>query len=133
MTTAKRDFHTLTCYTGHTSKQPNIATVLLLSVCALYNFIHQYDPDDFLDPKLSELDLQANGGLEDEEHIRILGDGPADAAERQRADVHHDTIVQDMWVDYQCELGRCGLQWTWTFLCTFKIHNHTFVNTMNSS
>ena len=32
MTTTKRGSHILTCYTGHTSKQPNIATVLLLSV-----------------------------------------------------------------------------------------------------
>ena len=38
MTTAKRDSHTLTCYTGHTSKQPNIATVVLLSVMRLAGF-----------------------------------------------------------------------------------------------
>ena len=39
LTTAKRDSHTLTCYITHTPNQPNIATVLLLSVDPLLFYI----------------------------------------------------------------------------------------------
>ena len=34
----------------------------------------------------------------------MLSDGPADAAERRRADEHRNNIAQEMWEDYQDEL-----------------------------
>ena len=40
----------------------------------------------------------------------MLSDGPADVAERRRADQHRDNIAQDMWEDYQQELARCGIE-----------------------
>jgi len=39
----------------------------------------------------------------------VLGDGPADAAERRRADEHCDNIAQEMWQDYYQELVHRGV------------------------
>jgi hypothetical protein len=39
----------------------------------------------------------------------MLGEGPADAMERRRADDRRDTIAQLMWVDYVQERQRRGL------------------------
>lgn len=74
------------------------------ALCALHNFIHRHDPDDFFDLDPLELELGA-----DEGDAGVLGDGPADAAERRRADDRRDHIAQAMWEDYQQELIRRGL------------------------
>lgn len=76
------------------------------SLCALHNFIWEFDPDDFYDLEFGGINLL--GGDYDVEQ-GILGDGPADVAERRWADTHRDEIARDMWVDYQQELRDRGL------------------------
>ena len=59
------------------------------------------------DLEFTEGDLSTEpGGVEP----GVLGDGPADAAERRRVDQRHDNITQDMWEDYQHKLAQHGLQ-----------------------
>lgn len=53
------------------------------------------------------MDLSADEG--DEQLAGVLGEGPADAVERRRADQRRDTIAQEMWDDYQQERVRRGL------------------------
>jgi hypothetical protein len=67
------------------------------ALCALHNFIRRYDPDIF-DEEYAEdmLDYDHEEGGE----LNELGDGPADAPERQRADSRHDRIAREMWEDY---------------------------------
>jgi hypothetical protein len=38
-----------------------------------------------------------------------LGNGPADAAERDRANAHHDAIASAMWQDYTAECVQHGI------------------------
>jgi len=78
----------------------DIQARLPIALCMIHNFVHRYDPDDFFDPELTEGDLPIELGDE----LGVLGDGPADAAERRRADKCHNNIAQEMWQDY------CGLQ-----------------------
>ena len=76
------------------------------ALCALHNFIREFDPDDFYDPEFGGINLL---GGDDDVGQGILGDGPADVAERRWADTCRDEIARDMWVDYQQELRDCGL------------------------
>ncbi|KIK71732.1 hypothetical protein PAXRUDRAFT_801666 [Paxillus rubicundulus Ve08.2h10] len=79
----------------------HIQARLPVALCAIHNFIH------FFDPELASVDLSADKG--DEQPAGILGEGPADAAERRRADQHRDAIAQEMWDDYQRERVHRGL------------------------
>ncbi|KIK71789.1 hypothetical protein PAXRUDRAFT_22832 [Paxillus rubicundulus Ve08.2h10] len=85
----------------------HIQAQLPVTLCAIHNFIRRYDPEDFFDPELASVDLSADEG--DEQPAGILGEGPADAAERRRADQRRDAIAQEMWDDYQRERVRRGL------------------------
>ena len=85
----------------------HIQARLPLALCTIHNFIQRYDPNTSFDPGLGEQDPaddgdQVPGGPG-------LGDGPADAAERRRADQRRDNIAQEMWIDYQEELRRRAL------------------------
>ena len=71
------------------------------ALCALHNFIHQFDPEDFYDLELGRINLL---NKEDDVGQGVIGDGPADLAERWRADTHRDAIAREMWIDYQEEL-----------------------------
>jgi hypothetical protein len=74
------------------------------ALCALHNFIQKYHPDIF--------DLESDGNLLEINHdvaLDELGDGPADAAERRRADQRRDRIAREMWNDYLNEHRRRGL------------------------
>lgn len=73
------------------------------ALCALHNFVRRYDPED--DGELGGV----NPPDEDVEPAGVLADGPADAAERRRADRRRDDIAEEMWVDYQRELRRRGI------------------------
>ncbi|KIK79900.1 hypothetical protein PAXRUDRAFT_160032, partial [Paxillus rubicundulus Ve08.2h10] len=75
------------------------------ALCALHNFIQQYNPDKF--------DVEYDGDLlenDDDVAWGQLAEGPASPAERRHADNHHDQIAQEMWVDYLRELTVRGLQ-----------------------
>lgn len=77
------------------------------ALCALHNFIHRCDPDTFhhtYDGQLLEHD-----GIDDVA-LGELGDGPADAAERSRADRRRDAIASSMWEDYTAECARRGIR-----------------------
>ena len=65
-----------------------------IALCALHNFIHWYDPEDFFDPEFVSIGTEGDGDG------GILGDGPADAAEWTWADTRCDSIAQEMWEDY---------------------------------
>jgi hypothetical protein len=86
---------------------------LPLALCAIHNFIRCYNPDDMFDLgiDLDDQHLPANDG--DDEYPSGppagFGEGPADRAERRRADERRDNIAQEMWIDYQEELARRGL------------------------
>jgi hypothetical protein len=62
------------------------------TLCALHNFIQEFDPNNFYDLKCDGINLL--GGNEDVGQ-GVLGDEPADVAERQWADTHHDMITHD--------------------------------------
>jgi hypothetical protein len=76
------------------------------ALCALHNFVHRQDPDIF--------DQEYNGQLLEHDGIDDvalgfpgeLGDGPADPAERRRADQRRENIATAMWNDYVAELAR---------------------------
>lgn len=68
------------------------------ALCALHNFIRRCDPSIYDE----ELDHTEGEELEDVAYGE-LADGPADAAERRRADVRRDTIARAMWEDYVVE------------------------------
>lgn len=75
-----------------------------VALCALHNFIQKYHPDIF--------DLQSDGNLlEITQDVALgeFGDGPADVAERRRADQRRDRIARMMWVDYLEEHRQRGL------------------------
>ena len=76
------------------------------ALCALHNFIRQFDPKDFYAPELGGINLLNE---EDDVGQGVIGDGPADLAERQRADTHCDAITREMWIDYQEELRNHGI------------------------
>ena len=76
------------------------------TLCALHNFICQFDPKDFYDPELDRINLL---NKEDDIGQDVIGDRPTDLAERQRADTHHDVITWEMWIDYQEELWIHGI------------------------
>ena len=78
-----------------------------VALCAIHNFVCRFDPNAFFDPELTEGDLSAELGGDE---LGVLGDGPADAAERRRADQCRDNIAQDMWEDYQQELAHHGIE-----------------------
>jgi len=80
---------------------------LPIALCAIHNFIRRYDPEAFFDLEFTEGDLSTEPGGDEP---GVLGDGPANAAERRRADQRCNNIAQDMWEDYQCELVQRGLQ-----------------------
>jgi len=80
---------------------------LPIALCAIHNFIHQYDPEAFFDLEFTEGDLSTEPGGDEP---GVLGDGPADVAERRQADQRHNNITQDMWEDYQHELVQRSLQ-----------------------
>ena len=82
-----------------------------VALCAIHNFVRQYDPDAFFDPELTEGDLSAELGGDE---LGVLDDGPADAAERRQADQRRDNIAQEMWEDYQQELARRGIEVSWS-------------------
>ena len=77
------------------------------ALCAIHNFVRQYDPDAFFDSELTEGDLSAELGGDE---LGVLGDGPVDAAERRQADQRHDNIAQEMWEDYQQGLACRGIE-----------------------
>lgn len=76
------------------------------ALCALHNFICQFDPEDFYDPELGRINLL---NKEDDVGQGVIGDGPADLTERQRADTHRDVIAREMWIDPQEELRNHGI------------------------
>ena len=84
----------------------DIQARLPIALCAIHNFVRRYDPDDFFDPELTEGDLPIELGDE----LGVLGDGPADAAERRQANHRRNNIAQEMWQDYQQELAHHRLQ-----------------------
>jgi hypothetical protein len=67
------------------------------ALCALHNFIRKFDPDIFDEEAddLLEYEGEEGGG-----ELNELGDGPADAQERRRADNRRDEIARQMWEDY---------------------------------
>ena len=74
------------------------------ALCALHNFIQKYHPDTF--------DLESDGNLLEINHdvaFGELGDGPADAAERRRADQQWNRIAKEIWDDYLDEHRQRGL------------------------
>ena len=76
------------------------------ALCALHNFIRQFDPEDFYDPELGRINLLNE---EDDVGQGVIGDRPADLAERRRADTRRDAIAREMWIDYQEELRNRGI------------------------
>ena len=81
-----------------------VQACLPAALCALHNFICKHDPDMF--------DHEFDGvPLDDEFDIARgeLGDGPADPAERRRADQRRDAITSAMREDYLAERTRRGL------------------------
>lgn len=78
------------------------------ALCALHNFIHRRNPGIY-DEELQ--DQQWARRVEGEEDVAYgeLADGPADAAERQRADARRDAIAHAMWEDYVVECTQRGL------------------------
>jgi len=84
----------------------DIQAWLPIVLCAIHNFIHRYKPDVFFEPELTEGDQLIELG----DVLGVLGDGPADASERRRADHRCDNIAQEMWQDYQQEPAHCRLQ-----------------------
>jgi hypothetical protein len=73
------------------------------ALCAIHNFICKYDPDTF-DAELGGEVFAGDGGDSGE-----LAEGPADRAERQRAESRREAITAEMWEDYCAELVRHGL------------------------
>jgi len=67
------------------------------ALCALHNFIHRFDSNIFDEEAddLLEYESEEGGG-----ELNELGDGPADAAERRRADNCCDDIARQMWEAY---------------------------------
>ena len=76
------------------------------ALCALHNFIRQFDPEDFYDPELGGINWLNE---EDDVGQDVIGDGPADLTERRRADTRRDAITWKMWIDYQEELRNHGI------------------------
>jgi hypothetical protein len=87
------------------------------ALCALHNFMRQYDPDeifnpDFLDGYENGGGIDADGDMEEEIDEALAGslaEGPVNAAERRRAESLRDQIAQEMWRDYQDTLRQRGL------------------------
>jgi hypothetical protein len=77
------------------------------ALCALHNFIHRHDPDMF--DALYDGQLLEHDGIDDVA-LGELGDGPADAAERDRANARRDAIASAMWQDYTAECVRRGIR-----------------------
>jgi len=76
------------------------------ALCALHNFIHRHNPDLF--DRLYDGQILEHDGIDDVA-LGELGDGPADAAERGRADQRRDAIASAMWEDYTAECTRRGI------------------------
>jgi hypothetical protein len=76
------------------------------ALCALHNFIRQFNPEDFYDPELGGINLLNE---EDDVGQGVIGNGPADPVERRRADTCRDAIAREMWIDYQEELRNRGI------------------------
>jgi hypothetical protein len=77
------------------------------ALCALHNFIHRHDPDMF--DALYDGQLLEHDGIDDVA-LGELGDGPADAVERDRANARRDAIASAMWQDYTAECIRRGIR-----------------------
>jgi len=92
----------------------DIQARLPMALCALHNFIHHCDasgPDtidqDFLDGDLPD-PIFTDDDMGDDARGELT-DGPADAAERRRADNCCDEIAAAMWADYVEERTCRGL------------------------
>jgi hypothetical protein len=67
------------------------------ALCALHNFIREYDPDDlaqYMEPEPMDM-----------ENVGALGSGPPGRAERERANNRRDQIAAGMWAQYQQTIG----------------------------
>jgi hypothetical protein len=86
---------------------------LPMALCALHNFIRHCDPaPDIIDQEFLDGDLPDPIFTDDDMGDDARGeltDGPADAAERRRADNRRDEIAAAMWVDYVEERACRGL------------------------
>ncbi|KDQ55058.1 hypothetical protein JAAARDRAFT_134355, partial [Jaapia argillacea MUCL 33604] len=82
----------------------DIQTRIPAALCAIHNFIRRFDPD-YIDAN------KFQGDLLDEDNDVAWGDlaeGPANAAERARANTRRDRIALEMWEDYKRLLAEWG-------------------------
>jgi len=79
------------------------------ALCALHNFIHRRNPGIYEEELQNQERAQQVEGEEDVAYGE-LADGPADAAERQRADARRDAIAHAMWQDYLIECTQRHLE-----------------------
>jgi len=88
----------------------NIQTCLPPALAALHNFIRTYNPNniaDFDNVEDPQPGCHAEGSTAEEGQ---LADGLPVRAERQQASERQDEIAREMWIVYQAELLRCGIQ-----------------------
>jgi hypothetical protein len=60
--------------------------VVSAALCAIHNFIQILDPDTFFTPEFQAHQLERAGEDDEATTLGVLGEGPADAAERRRAE-----------------------------------------------
>lgn len=75
------------------------------ALCAIHNFIRRHNPDLF------DLALEQEYDFAEDDAVGYgaLSEGPADPAERRRADARREAIAAAMWADYLEEREQRGL------------------------
>jgi hypothetical protein len=71
----------------------DIQALIPSALCAIHNFIRDYDPDELAEYTEPE--------MRDVENMGQLGSGPPGRAERELANDRRDSIADAMWVQYQ--------------------------------
>jgi hypothetical protein len=98
----KRQWRILICAPEYSM---DIQSRIPAALCAIHNFMRRTNSDIF------DLALEYGHDLAEDDGVGsgVQLEGPADAAERRRADARRDGIAQAMWTDYLAERARRGL------------------------
>ena len=80
------------------------------TLCTIHNFIQMLNPDTFFMPEFQAHQLEHAAKDDEATVLGVLGEGPADAAERRRAEDRQNHIAEEMWQDYCCETREQGIQ-----------------------
>ena len=81
------------------------------ALCAIHNFIQMLDlADTFFTPEFQAHQLERAAEDDEATVLGVLGDGPADAAERRRAEDRQNHIAEEVWQDYCRETRERGIQ-----------------------